>query len=415
MLLQTQQNSNTAGSHGLMNSLSSLRSSITQFANSGSVGRQQDAHEYLQSIFEKLNSCTTNNGNNNNTGKVQTVSNHIGTVNNVNRTKSGEGLADLLNGREPPLSLSRSSSMNLSASFKLTNGSGPFDGLIMNLVECLVCGYAGKLVGEPFNSLALSIGQQAQQQSDAEVDVLYMLRDYLKPEVLEGYKCVKCRVRATLASTEGVDHDVLVKLRTLNSHGRFEDEDFKKIFVNNVNIDKLLVGDVSKKLAHKRMFITRFPKIMCLVVERYYFNERGHMIKSDIGIDLANAREIFLSPMQFQVVAPQQNDSSAPPEELTPDVMAKLKEAFTRSQSQRNIVHKEYHYELECVVVHLGRTHEFGHFVAYRRSTNLTADHGLVETWYEISDDYVAPISFASLCQQCSKCVYMLFYQQVNT
>lgn len=184
---------------------------------------------------------------------------------------------------------------SLYSPFKLIT---PLDGLTAERIGCLQCGENGGIRYSVFSGLSLNLPSE---NLGSTLKLSELLREWIKPEIIEGVECNRCALNAvlehlekTLIQYEGSEHssEKLVaavkarveQLKDILAKPAIDDDDYKKLHTENM---------VRKCSKSKQIIISRPPPLLCIHINRSVFDPRTYMIRKN------NSRVLFKSKLNL--------------------------------------------------------------------------------------------------------------------
>ncbi|EEP80223.1 predicted protein [Uncinocarpus reesii 1704] len=310
---------------------------------------------------------------------------------------------------------------------------GPFDnpleGLTVQRVGCMTCGYCEGLSLIPFTCLTVPLSQRM------EYDVRDCLDDYTALEPIEGVECTKCTVLRVesglvefldkleaqdciqLEPSEKAQKEALRKMTESRLHavrGVLSQEDFSE----KTLLEKCRLNPKNRVSSTKsrQSVIARAPKSLAIHINRSVFDELTGVLRKNY------AKVIFPDILDLDEWCLGSKQSKKEDDDLTENWEADpTKSMLSSPNSTFQSLNRRY--ELRAVITHFGR-HDDGHYICYRkisfespRPTSLV-EHGLDgnerknDQWFELSDADVTPVSKNHVLSQGG--VFMLFYELIE-
>ncbi|BFZ64310.1 ubiquitin-specific protease ubp1 [Saitoella coloradoensis] len=254
----------------------------------------------------------------------------------------------------------------------------PFEGLMANRVGCLSCGYVEAIRHENFTNLSVPL------PNERGCTLEQCLQSYTTLERIIGVPCRMCSIITTqkqlekLISTSPTPLPALVEreelLRTAVDEWNPEHKVLKGV--------KLPVQIDSTKT--KIAAIARGPQALILHINRSALN-------FTTGVVHKNAAAVSYAPV-LDLSRYMSTHAALSTDPRTPLACAEVEGGENHDQ-----------YELKSVVVHYG-SHSFGHYVAYRKTTN---------GWFRISDRDIWACTERDVLGEMSN-VFMLMYEKME-
>jgi ubiquitin C-terminal hydrolase len=301
----------------------------------------------------------------------------------------------------------------------------PFSGWTGSSTQCCTCQHVRPISNQPFLGIPItptSLSLSDKPRSSAPPCTLEeCLQEYTSPERVEDVECRKCtidqeielvedevlmlrgaistvmnRVKAASADGDGEGHVKGLQLELAKAGSRLEmlrslnpdegdDLDVKSDPLDDYGLEESHAEKALKRGPAKRCeFFTRLPVVLCLHVQRKFFDvttSRTAKVIQHVEFPL----ELDVSPYCAYGGKMMNGEQSwaGSGSKVMPDSIASAKPIF---------------YKLQSVIEHRGNAIH-GHYQTYRR---------VGEQWYLISDQVVSPVQW----RQVKKCqAYMLFYE----
>ena len=350
--------------------------------------RQQDAHEMLQILMERV--CE----------EYQKRSSQSKDLSNVGSASSTELVNDGLAARILTTSETIDERQDSSSLQSPNQNRFPFEGQLSSQIECLTCHHKPDAANSSFVTLSLNVPQKSTSLDEC-------LDGMLKQELIEDYKCYFCRLTFLIKSKENellrdtsperkaVLDGNLQSLHEIQAHPSSE-------ALEKVTFPESLPAPMRRISRHTR--ITEYPDILSFHLSRSVFNSNYSSQKNK-------------AKMKFQ-------------------------EFLSLGVFDRRI------YRLSAMITHLGG-HNSGHYEAFRRQdarhhsdtlatapdskSDPQADHELLSKdaedrqpmqrgsrkdhkkertnkWWRISDDKVRDSTTKNVLEMQEQ-VYLLFYE----
>ncbi|SCU90745.1 LAMI_0E03444g1_1 [Lachancea mirantina] len=174
----------------------------------------------------------------------------------------------------------------------------PFDGLTAERIGCLQCGENGGIRYSVFSSISLNLPSE---NIGATLKLSELLKEWVKPEIIEGVECNRCaltavyeHLRGALADQEKLPNvpeklllavkNRLAELEQILSKPVVDDDDYKKLHTENM---------IRKCSKSKQILIARPPPLLAIHINRSVFDPRTFMIKKN------NSRVAFKSRLNL--------------------------------------------------------------------------------------------------------------------
>ncbi|SCW01933.1 LAFE_0E10462g1_1 [Lachancea fermentati] len=168
----------------------------------------------------------------------------------------------------------------------------PLDGISAERIGCLQCGENGGIRYSVFSGLSLNLPNE---NIGSTLKLSGLLRDWIKPEIIEGVECNRCALTAvydhlkkTLEQYESSSNPPeklidamnarLEELELILSKPVIDDKEYKKLHTENM---------VRKCSKSKQILISRPPPLLSIHINRSVFDPRTFMIKKN------NSRVLF--------------------------------------------------------------------------------------------------------------------------
>ncbi|CUS24048.1 LAQU0S13e02124g1_1 [Lachancea quebecensis] len=235
---------------------------------------------------------------------------------------------------------------SLYSPFKLIT---PLDGLTAERIGCLQCGENGGIRYSVFSGLSLNLPSD---NLGSTLKLSELLREWVKPEIIEGVECNRCALNAVLEhlektliqyeSSEKSSEKLIAavkarieQLKKILAKPAIDDDDYKKLHTENM---------VRKCSKSKQIIISRPPPLLCIHINRSVFDPRTYMIRKN------NSRVLFKSKLNL---APW----CCAPDEINLDArlpMSKKNQKSSESSEDENIggeyfakLHRHFEEEFE--------------------------------------------------------------------
>lgn len=176
----------------------------------------------------------------------------------------------------------------------------PLDGILAERIGCLQCGETGGIRYSVSSGLSLNLPSDNMGSSLKLSD---LLKDYIKPEIIEGVECNRCALMAVrdhlkeqLQQYESKKANSIPaklckafqsrieELETVLSKPVIDDDEYKKLHTENM---------VRKSSKSKQVLISRPPPLLAIHINRSVFDPRTFMIRKN------NARVLFKSRLNL--------------------------------------------------------------------------------------------------------------------
>lgn len=305
--------------------------------------------------------------------------------------------------------------------------ASPLEGLMVQRVGCMRCGYTEGFSLIPFTFLTLPLGRTY------ECDIRDCLDEYTGFETIEGVECSKCTVLNAQARLKRlIDHNKsdrdtkgdsldegklelirVVQGRLHDVELALEENDFSdKTLSKKLKLDPKTRVTTTKS---RQAIVARAPRSLVLHINRSVFDElTGDQYKNTASVRFPLRLDLgfwclgHVSDRDGEAVETWEIDPSKPMLPTTEDPLKRTSQL----------------YELRAVITHQGR-HENGHYIAYRKrpwrlpeSTMEDEEdvelnsQGYEERWFRFSDDSVSMASEGQVLSQGG--VFMLFYERLE-
>ncbi|CAR25543.1 hypothetical protein ZYGR_0A01070 [Zygosaccharomyces rouxii] len=176
----------------------------------------------------------------------------------------------------------------------------PLDGILAERIGCLQCGETGGIRYSVSSGLSLNLPSDNMGSSLKLSD---LLKDYIKPEIIEGVECNRCaliavrdhlkeqlqqyedkKANAIPAKLCQAFQSRIQELEKVLSKPVIDDEEYKKLHTENM---------VRKSSKSKQVLISRPPPLLAIHINRSVFDPRTFMIRKN------NARVLFKSRLNL--------------------------------------------------------------------------------------------------------------------
>ena len=293
----------------------------------------------------------------------------------------------------------------------------PFHGLLLIKLRCSSCGYNNPMTYEAFNNLSIPIKLQAMWH--LQITLYDCLQEFFASEIVHNVHCKNCSSGDKRSKTSDTCDSVLTK-KPQSDVNLAQAEECKLFFpklVTNVNVNKATSScsvKYTKTNFQKQTMIAKLPNCFCIHLQRLVWRH-GMPLKL---FQYVKFPEILnMEPFLFnykQTIEKMLARTSFASDKSSPKFLKKLNNYVVSSNldlltplDTENA--SKALYQLTGVIVHIGDWGSHGHFVAYRRCSQITKN-GLVHKWYLVSDTLVKQVP---LNEVLASSAYMLFYEKV--
>lgn len=331
----------------------------------------------------------------------------------------------------------------------------PVDGIAAERIGCVNCGETGGIRYSVISGLSLNLPYE--QGYSHKYDLIELLRQWEKQEIIDEVNCNRCGLRQSrdflLESADDAASEKLV--------ANFE----KRIAEINAALEKDAVSDevyeslsikqkTRKTLKLKQILLSRPPPLLCIHINRSVIDPRTfHVVKNpknlsfpavlDLNSFVAVPDEINLDARlpfkkrDIKNIRPTLQDlessfslsssenlevkisnasadsgSEADEEEVA---LAALNALELEGETKMDIsdeksapgadlipFNKDLLYNLTAVITHMG-THHYGHYICYRKWRGI---------WWRVNDEIVSPMTEDEVLR--APGTFMLFYEHRN-
>ncbi|KAG2228590.1 hypothetical protein BDF21DRAFT_394011 [Thamnidium elegans] len=316
-----------------------------------------------------------------------------GELDNENQmTKKKQGFRDLL----------------FSTAVKKRTVESPFTGLLANRLSCIQCGYTEAIRHFSFNNVQLTL-----PNADATT-----LDDCLKQlTTMEYLNDVTCRKCSLIDTVEKLTDEISLlqssqKIEKLHCLEKIKQDVEHRLDVGRIaeesHDDSRLKGFLSKvcRASSKQAMFAKPPKVLCLHIARSSYLPTGEIYKNTCQIQFP----------QLLDLAPYCTTGTLNTQPLSPISIDNTTSSSSNSSSS------SVRYRLMSTIVHFG-SHNFGHFIAYKRrlvaekcNCDACTDDVISLThhdsdWFKISDERV---DTCTVDEVLSANPYMLLYELID-
>ncbi|KAJ2957284.1 hypothetical protein NQZ79_g6990 [Umbelopsis isabellina] len=283
----------------------------------------------------------------------------------------------------------------------------PFNGLLASRLSCSMCGYTEAIRHFSFDNIQLTLPNSYTCPLDDS------LSNFIAMETLEDVNCRSCSLKATAerlqeqidAAEENESADITKMRKTLHLiQERISSNRIEEPIDSDIQLTKVL----SQKSTKQVMF-AKPPKSLCLHISRSAFHPSGAVYKNTCQVTFPEILDL----------TPYCTNSNL---KVHPDMpMSSPSELSSGTDTQQ----RKYQYKLMSTIVHYG-SHNFGHFIAYKRRLEQCGCHSCINTrhtksvtsttstqhdWYRLSDEKVDTCSVQDVLKANP---YMLIYELIE-
>lgn len=260
----------------------------------------------------------------------------------------------------------------------------PVDGVSAERIGCIACGEIGGIRYSVTSGLSLNLPYDASNYNSFSLEQL--LREWMKPEIIDDVNCNRCGLVQTktfveemlaTASNEKLVGELTHRLNEINA-------ELEKDHVSDQVFERLTTDKMIKKTRKtKQILLSRPPPLLAIHINRSVFDPRTYLIVKN------------LKNVHFPAVL-DLNPFVAEPDDVNMDA----RHAFRKQDESEPVDNEDLRYNLKAVISHYG-THNYGHYVCYRRYRG---------TWWRISDESVYVVGEDEVLY--SQGTFMLFYEK---
>lgn len=330
----------------------------------------------------------------------------------------------------------------------------PVDGIAAERIGCVNCGETGGIRYSVISGLSLNLPYE--QGFSPRYDLIQLLQQWEKPEIIDEVNCNRCGLTETkeflIANAGNASSEKLVA----NFEKRVAEIDLEllKDCISDEAFERLTTKQMTRKtLKLKQILLSRPPPLLCIHINRSVIDPRTFMIvknpknlsfpaeldlnpfvaiPEDINMDarlpfkkrdshsahlakeLSNSLEV-----EDGSFAGERDDSEKSCESETEtniesgiDSLNLAEEAQDVAEKTPNLaeeqsfkslkINKDLLYNLNAVITHMG-THHYGHYICYRKWRG---------TWWRVNDEIVTATSEQEVLR--APGTFMLFYEHKN-
>jgi ubiquitin carboxyl-terminal hydrolase 1 len=280
----------------------------------------------------------------------------------------------------------------------------PFESKIGQSVSCSVCQYSeGVTVTQtPLINLQLTDGPQSFYD---QLHLFDLIKDYIRPEAIEGVECGKCTALRLKEQYEWVSNGFMEGDALA---ARAKAEALRRLAIVTEALAKNDYDNLQKDLELTNSMVVRQTKI-----KQFPFWEPAKALVFHINrsiYDPVYDQELKnMTPLHYNLFMdlPSFSEHDSNQEQPIPE--------------QETTEPSFYRYILRAVVEHRGNTHSDGHYVCYRSCATPAesplgkdATTNRIPGWFFMSDEYVIPISEESERDVFKAQPFMLYYERLS-
>lgn len=306
----------------------------------------------------------------------------------------------------------------------------PVDGIAAERIGCVNCGETGGIRYSVISGLSLNLPYE--QGFGSRYDLVLLLQQWEKPEIIDEVNCNRCGLSQTKQFLlENADSSSSEKL-VANFEKRIAEieEELKMDSISDEVFEKLTVKQMTRKtLKSKQILLSRPPPLLCIHINRSVIDPRTFMIVKNPK-NLSFPAELDLNP--FVAVPEEINMDARLPfkkrEETVEEGLDEQKEEEEKGEEMDEtenanelmnsleleekksngskskpvdspILNKDLLYNLNAVITHMG-THHYGHYICYRKWRG---------TWWRVNDEIVTATTENEVLR--APGTFMLFYE----
>lgn len=324
----------------------------------------------------------------------------------------------------------------------------PVDGIAAERIGCVNCGETGGIRYSVISGLSLNLPYE--QGFSPRYDLIDLLKQWEKPEIIDEVNCNRCGLLQTklflLENTDSASNEKLVA----NFEKRIAEieHELEKDAISDEVFEKLTTKQMTRKtLKLKQILLSRPPPLLCIHINRSVIDPRTFMIVKNPK-NLSFPAQLDLNPfvavpedinMDARLPFKRRDASKVSPSEELDDAatadslesMTNLESKISRSDSEVEddtketqtaidylqieeeiadagheqepvVLNKDLLYNLKAVVTHMG-THHYGHYICYRKWRG---------SWWRVNDEIVSVASEDEVLR--APGTFMLFYEHKN-
>lgn len=309
----------------------------------------------------------------------------------------------------------------------------PVDGIAAERIGCVNCGETGGIRYSVISGLSLNLPYE--QGFGSRYDLVQLLQQWEKPEIIDEVNCNRCGLSQTKQFLlENADNSSSEKL-VANFEKRIAeiDQELEKDSISDEVFEKLTVKQMTRKtLKSKQILLSRPPPLLCIHINRSVIDPRTFMIvknpknlsfpaELDLNPFVAVPDEINMDarlPFKKREETDEEDNMEQSDEqeevdekdldgaESTNELMGSLELEEKQPQngvkskpSDPPVLNKDLLYNLNAVITHMG-THHYGHYICYRKWRG---------TWWRVNDEIVTATTENEVLR--APGTFMLFYE----
>lgn len=321
----------------------------------------------------------------------------------------------------------------------------PVDGIAAERIGCVNCGETGGIRYSVISGLSLNLPYE--QGFSPRYDLIELLKQWEKPEIIDEVNCNRCGLMQTkqflLENTDTAINEKLIA----NFEKRVAEieQELAKDAISDEVFEKLTTKQMTRKTSKlKQILLSRPPPLLCIHINRSVIDPRTFMIvknpknlsfpaeldlnpfvavPDDINMD---ARLPFKRRDVSKELSNEEMDDAATADSL--DSMINLESKISQSDSEAEddtketqsaidypqieeklvtgqvpfALNKDLLYNLKAVITHMG-THHYGHYICYRKWRG---------SWWRVNDEIVSVVTEDEVLR--APGTFMLFYEHKN-
>lgn len=312
----------------------------------------------------------------------------------------------------------------------------PVDGIAAERIGCINCGETGGIRYSVISGLSLNLPYE--QGFGARYDLVNLLQQWEKPEIIDEVNCNRCGLEQTKQFLLKNSDNNPIEQVVANFEKRIAaiDEELLKDSISDEVFEKLATKkNTQKTLKSKQILLSRPPPLLAIHINRSVIDPRTFMIvknpkkltfpavldlnpfvaiPDDINMDArlpfkkrdqnedqdneAEEGDDLKTEQDFEDSSDE--DESEKASDLSEDLGSLNIEE--KSKSPAIALNKDLLYNLNAVITHMG-THHYGHYICFRKWRG---------TWWKVNDEIVSATTEDEVLR--SPGTFMLFYEHAN-